>query len=121
MEREVTMNDNVHMHTQSGASLRLVLLAVLAAMLVGVLIAAASPASSAAAEVRLAASGQPGHEASPGRVATLTNDVGQPSGGPESQLPIGVGLIGLGVLGLAFGMLRLTPQRHPNRAAGYGG
>jgi hypothetical protein len=115
------MTDNVHMHTQSGASLRLVLLAVLAALIVGVLIAVVSPASSAAAEVRLAASGQPGHVASPGRLPTLTNDVGQPGSGPESQLPLGIGLLGLGMLGLAFGMLRLTPQRHPNRAAGYGG
>ena len=41
---------------------------------------------------------------SPGTTPTLTNDVGQPPGGSEAQLPLGLSLVGLGLAGLLFGL-----------------
>ncbi|MGH2839964.1 MAG: hypothetical protein ACRDKY_03965 [Solirubrobacteraceae bacterium] len=67
----------------------LALLGVLAALVVGYAGIQAAPASAAAAD-----QGTP----------TLINDVGQPDGGAGSQLPLGLGLLGLGVLGLVYGV-----------------
>ncbi|MDP8907957.1 MAG: hypothetical protein M3N47_02320, partial [Chloroflexota bacterium] len=45
---------------------------------------------------------------------TLTNDARQPRGGSEQQLPLGIALMGLGVLGLAVGLATLlTTRREP--------
>ena len=50
-------------------------------------------------------------ERAPAEVPTLTNDVGQPGDRAEQQLPLGVGLIGVGVLGLAIGLATLLATR----------
>ena len=44
-------------------------------------------------------------------VPTLTNDVGQPAGGAESQLPLGIGLLAIGVLGIVLGLAAGRVQR----------
>ena len=44
-------------------------------------------------------------------VPTLTNDVGQPAGGAEQQLPLGLGLLTIGVLGLVIGLAAGRSQR----------
>jgi hypothetical protein len=36
---------------------------------------------------------------------TLTNDVGQPPGGTEPQLALGIGLLAIGGLGLVIGLV----------------
>ncbi|HEV2786219.1 MAG TPA: hypothetical protein VGV67_07530, partial [Solirubrobacteraceae bacterium] len=45
----------------------------------------------------------------PAQVPTLTNDVGQRGGGAERQLPLGIALLTLGLLGLVFGVAKMRP------------
>lgn len=44
-------------------------------------------------------------------VPTLTDDVGQPPGGAEQQLALGIGLLTIGVLGLVVGLVIGLSQR----------
>ena len=48
---------------------------------------------------------------------TLTGEAGQPTGGPETQLALGLGLLGLGVLGVAAGLtVMLSARRRESNA-----
>ncbi len=44
-------------------------------------------------------------------VSTLTNNVGQPGGSAEGQLPLGIGLLAVGLLGLVCGLVALRSTR----------
>jgi hypothetical protein len=63
--------------------------------------------------------------ASSGQIPTLTNDVGQPRDRTGSQLSLGLALMGVGVLGLVFGLAAAVGSRrrepgHPLAQAGGG-
>lgn len=97
------------------------MLALLAAVAV---VAAASTADSAAAatQTKISSDRRPYHSvnASPSssaEVPTLTNDVGRSFGSAEGQLPLGIGLLAVGLLGLVYG-LAATLSTRPMRPVG---
>lgn len=49
-------------------------------------------------------------------VSTLTNNVRQPSSSAEGQLPLGIGLLAVGLLGLGYGVVALLVPRRPTIA-----
>src|SRR5688500_4906010 len=96
----------------------------LLAVLVSVACAhAASPASAVPvnqprADHSLAASATAGYVASSADSPTLTSDLRQPSGGAERQLPVGIGLLAVGLLGLVYSLVTLLlPRRQRSLAA----
>lgn len=92
----------------------LALLAVLAAAAA----APAAPANKESADRSLSVSANAGYVASPAKSPTLTNHIGQPSGGAEWQLPVGIGLLALGLLGLGYGLAAVLSMRRQQRPAG---
>ena len=61
-----------------------------------------------------------GYVASSAKSPTLTNDIGRPGDGADWQLPIGIDLLAVGLLGLGFGlaMVLSTRRRAIARAVG---
>lgn len=104
--------------TQKGVLLALALLAAMTTPAAG---SGAAPGSAAPASQ--SSGGYPpsvlttAAERAPAAVPTLTNHVGQPGDGTEQQLPLGVGLIGVGLLGLAIGLATLLAKRGEPAAA----
>ena len=49
-------------------------------------------------------------------VSTLTNNVRQPGSSAEGQLPLGIGLLAVGLLGLGYGVVALLVPRRPTIA-----
>ena len=87
------------------ASRRVALLAVLAAVAVGLpATALAAPLTDSSADRALSTSATANQFAASGEIPTLTNDVGQPSSGVGLQLPLGIGLLAVGLLGLVYGL-----------------
>ena len=99
--------------------LTLTLLAVLATSGSGhaVTAALASPANKASADRSLSASVNAGYVAFSAKSPTLTSDIAQPSDGTEQQLPAGIGLLAVGLLGLVYGVVALLLPRHPGPVA----
>ena len=52
------------------------------------------------------------HGPSSAEIFTLTN-VGQPRGGAEGQLPLGIGLLAVGLLGLVYGLAAIRKTSSP--------
>ena len=90
-------------------------LALLAALAV---VAAAGMASSASATTQSNASSERwlyqsanADPPSSAEASTLTNNVGQPGGSAEGQLPLGIGLLAIGLVGLVYGVVALLLPR----------
>ena len=49
-------------------------------------------------------------------VSTLTNNVGQLRGSAEGQLPLGIGLLAVGLLGLVYGIAATLSTSSPSPA-----
>lgn len=52
-----------------------------------------------------------GYAASSAKSPTLTNDIGQPREGAEWQLPVGLGLLAAGLLGVVYGLATIGSTR----------
>lgn len=105
--------------TRSRRISKLALLAVLALVVVSAPTAtSAATASTNAPDRWLSEPADAGHVASSAEIPTLTNDIGQPDGGAEWQLPVGVGLLAAGQVGLVYGLTtRLASDRRPKPLA----
>lgn len=99
---------------------RVSMLALVAALVV--LATASTPSSvSAATESTISSDRGLYHSADAGpsysaEVSTLTNDVGQTRGSAEEQLPLGIGLLAVGLLGLVYAAVLSTGRRTRPRA-----
>lgn len=80
--------------------------------------AAAAPTESVGDDRSLSASAHAGYVASSANPPTLTNDVGQSSGGAEWQLAAGIALLALGLLGLVYGLVAVLSTRRRTRPTG---
>ena len=91
----------------------LALLAVLAQVSGGyaTTLASAASANTPRADSSLLESGIAGDVESSAKRPTLTNDIGQPSDGAEWQLPVGIGLLAVGLLGLLCGHAAIVSTR----------
>ena len=63
-----------------------------------------APASANSSVPALSEAGDGDHGAANAEIPTLTNNIAQPNGGAEPQLPIGIGLLAIGLLGLVLGL-----------------
>lgn len=76
--------------------------------LIGVLAVAApataAPANETGGEQRLSPWAEASDANPAGKTPAINNDVGQPEGGTGSQLPLGLGLLGMGLLALVYGL-----------------
>ncbi len=105
----------------------LALLAVLAPMAGGhsTTAAFAAPANNPSDDRSLSESTNVGFVASSTKSPTLTNDIDQPSDGANWQLPVGIGLLAVGLLGLLYGLATIVSTRrraiaHAERAPSRG-
>lgn len=98
----INVEDNL---TRSRGIAPVALLAVLAAI-AAVLpaTALAAPSANSCSDRPLSTSATANHFATSREIPTLTNDVGQPSSGAGLQLPLGIGLVAVGLLGLVYGL-----------------
>lgn len=77
----------------------------------GAMPAAAAPASATGTDYRPSVWAEESAGASAEQAPRLTESAGQAQGGTGSQLPIGLGLVGLGVLGLVYGLAKQIGKR----------
>lgn len=105
-----------HPFTRSRRISKLALLAVLALVVISApTTTSAAPASTNMAHRWPSEPADASHVASSAQIPTLANNVGQPAGGAEWQLPVGAGLLATGLLGLVYAITtRLTsdPTAH---------
>lgn len=73
--------------------------------------ALAAPANKASADRSLSASAIAGYAAYSVGSPTLTTDIGQPSDGAGRQLPVGIGLLAVGLLGVVYSVVTLLLPR----------
>lgn len=73
--------------------------------------AAPAPANKPSAERSLSASADAGYVAFSANSPTLTSDIGQPSNIAERQLPVGIGLLAVGLVGLSYALVALLLPR----------
>ena len=92
-------------------------LALVVALALVVSVACVASAGAAGTEPRAAGWAEASEGAGAAGLPTLTNDVGQPSGGTESQLPVGLGLLAVGLLGVGYGLWLLSAT-HRRRGPG---
>ena len=111
------MRDSV---TRNGGISTLALAGVLAALGVGcaVMGTAAAQADETGGDYRPSDWAEASDAASSADIPSLTNDVGRPEGHAGSQLPLGLGLLALGLVGLVCGLAAtLTRRLGPRRAS----
>lgn len=108
-----------HPFTRSRRISKLALLAVLALVVISApTTTSAAPASTNTAHRWPSEPADASHVSSSAQIPTLTNNVGQPAGGADWQLPVGAGLLAAGLLGLVYALTtRLTSDRRPKPLA----
>lgn len=110
------MRDTV---TRNGGVSGLALAGVLAALWVGcaVMPTAAAQADETGADYRPSDWAEASDGVSSAEIPSLTNDVGRPEGHAGSQLPLGLGLLALGLVGLVCGLAATLTRRLGSRPA----
>ena len=103
-------------YTRRRSVLTLALLAALAVLTATCMANSASAAteSKISSDRSLYQSANPGPSSA--EVSTLTNNVGQPSASAEGQLPLGIGLLAIGLLGLVYGLAAIRSTQSPSPA-----